>query len=151
MEAVGTCWDPLAVRKGRTPFLHPKLEGLGDPLPGSEGCLRSQLWQGQCPAPRRRKGALSRVLSPRDPRAGRASPTAPQRRRRRRPGSLWAAGGERQAAASPSHSPAPGSPPPAAEGHLCAAVPCRAATRLPSHTGSGRGGSAGRGAGGVQR
>lgn len=67
-----------------------------------------------------------RHLSPPSPRAGRASPTAPQRRRRRRPGSLWSAGGERQAAASPSHSPAPGSPPPAAEGHLCAAVPCRA-------------------------
>lgn len=66
-----------------------------------------------------------RHLSPPSPRAGRASPTAPQRRRRRRPGSLWSAGGERQAAASPSHSPAPGSPPPAAEGHLCAAVPCR--------------------------
>lgn len=52
-----------------------------------------------------------------------------RQRRTRRPGSLWAAGGEWQAPASPSHTPVSVSPPPAAAvaGHLCAAEPSRAA------------------------
>lgn len=56
-------------------------------------------------------------------------PASPRQRRPRRPSSLWAAGGEWQAPASPSHTPASVSPPPAAAvaGHLCAAEPSRAA------------------------
>lgn len=73
-----------------------------------------------------------RLVQP-SPRAGGLplQPLGPWRtiRRPRRPGSLWAAGGEWQAAASPSHTPVSVSPPPAAAvaGHLCAAEPSRAA------------------------
>lgn len=77
-------------------------------------------------------GSGSSLVRP-SPRAGRAPATASQplgsrQRRPRRPGSLWAAGGEWQAPASPSHTPVSVSPPPAAAvaGHLCAAELSRA-------------------------
>lgn len=73
------------------------------------------------------------------PPAGPPPGAGARQKRPRRPGSLWAAGGEWQAAASPSYTPVTVSPPSAAAaaaGHLRAAVPpaCR---RARSHTGCG--------------
>lgn len=82
-------------------------------------------------APRERPHPVPSVPSGRASCRHRLPAPGSRQRRRRRPGSLWAAGGEWQAPASPSHSPVSVSPPPAAAvaGHLCAAEPSRAAPR----------------------